>query len=205
MKVKTRNTLVFAFLGLLVSGLCMPVLAQNTDDGSAVDQSDGDEDVEVEDSVDLFTVEASIGDQSVRTGEISLSVDITPSIDSSNAQVVWDLPRGLSTSDDIEQWFEMNSDEQQTFTINVKPENSGTYKIVVDVTAWRYDTNYVSSDQLNLEINNDLLLSPVTEEYNKRLVMYNVAKIAVGLIGLGLLGLSGKHIYKMFRKWLVSD
>lgn len=153
----------------------------------------------------MFNIETKIGTQKVIGNAIPLIVTITPTIDSKKAQVVWDVPRNLDTENDTERWYTMVKGVPRSFSIEVTPKKAGRYVVVVDVTAWRYDTNYVGSSEIELVIDDELHISPAQEEYQRnRLTL--IIELAIGIvIGAIVLFLLIKFAYEKYRQWMSED
>lgn len=224
----SKYTLI-AVLCLVCFWICVSdAAAQEVDDVTAEDQSENgqaqdleeqnqflaeDDDTdegsneESNDAVEqgILTIESKVGTQSVVNGSIPLYVRVDPTIDSSKAKITWDIPRGLEVSGSQEKWFRMEDGVPQTFSLKVTPLRSGRYEIVVDVTAWRYDTNYVTSDVLSFEVDDDLHVTPISSEYNRNRIMYNLFLfvIAILLIIGGMFGV--KFGIKRFKQWMAED
>ena len=219
MKVSAKLALLGVFL--LTVLLVMPSL------GFAQDLPEKDGDVELfttdderevseevenaeEDSNDaqrqgMFEVVSEIGTQKVFGGAIPLTIHILPKIDSSKAEVLWDVPRGLTTGDETDRWFTMVEDSPRSFTIDVLPSKSGRYVVVVDVTAWRYDTNYVASVEFDFVIDNDLHVTPAQPEYVRNRTIYSIGMIVGGALAAGLLVIGVKFGIRKYRSWMAAD
>lgn len=153
----------------------------------------------------LMKVTSEVGVQSVLSDRIPLVVTVEPRISSSKAQISWSIPRGLATNDETSIWFSMEEGVKRTFRIDVEPIVEGTYKIVVDVTAWRYDTNYVASTDLSFDIDKNLHVDPPPEEYTRNEMMFRVTVVILIILAIigGIFGL--KFAIKRFRQWLAED
>jgi hypothetical protein len=163
-----------------------------------------DEDISVP-GEKLFHIETHVGTQSVVNGNIPVFIYVKPYIDSSKAQLQWDVPRGLRAKSKTEQWFSMTEEESETFKLVISPVEPGKYEIIADMTAWRYDSNYVDSAQIEIEIDNNLLLTPRTSEYKRNQIIFTVVKVLgviVGAFGAFILFKIGK---KKFQKWMAED
>lgn len=177
-----------------------------TEDGSGVDSVTGEE--TTGDEVvggSFFTIETAIGTQSVINGKIPIYLYMKPKIDSSKAQLEWNVPRGLDALSSVDVWFEMEEDTGRTFTLYVSPQTAGHYKIVVNVTAWRFDTNYVDSEEIEIDIDADLLMTPQTAEYKRNSVFLTVGIIVVCAACV----VGGYFAIKLFQKkfsgWMSED
>lgn len=182
------------------------------EDGTTTeDGTDTDDVSEEETTVDevvggsFFTIETAVGTQSVINGKIPIYLYLKPKIDSSKAQLEWNVPRGLDAMSSVDVWFEMEEDTGRTFTLYVSPQTEGHYKIVVNVTAWRFDTNYVDSEEIEIDIDSDLLMTPQTAEYQRNNIL-----LTVGIIVVCAAGVVGgyfviKLLQKKFSKWMSED
>lgn len=167
--------------------------------------SQDEKNTEITGDTDVISVSTELGLQSVITGKIPLIIRITPKIDSSKAQVRWDLPRGLDTSSPEDVWFEMQEGVTREFRIEVSPASAGRYKTVVDVTAWRYDTNYVSSAAFLFEIDEKLHITPAPDGYVRNLMIYRGTLAVLSLFAIIGMFFAVKFGIRYFRKWLAED
>lgn len=173
-------------------------------DEELVDQTSGDSSSKAQ-VQGMFEISAEIGTQSVLNNEIPLTLTIRPKIDSKKAEVKWDLPRGLTARSETNRWFTMEKDVPRTFTLEVEPEASGRYVIVADVTAWRYDTNYVASAEIELQIDENLHVYPMQEEYkNNRTIMIVLTVVGVIIAG-NLVFFGAKLALNKYRQWMAKD
>ncbi len=185
-------------------------LGSDSDPDSESNSAESDNDEIDEESMaeavsDIVEIDVSVGAQSVLNGKIPINVYVTPHIDSNRAEITWDLPRGLDSGEESNVWFEMQEDVDRNFTLEVMPEKSGKYKVVVEVTVWHYDTNYVASDWVELEIDENLEVTPAPEEYKRNKMMLNFAKIAGVIVVTGLVIGSGVIGFKKFKIWMAKD
>ena len=182
------------------------VVIPSDENGAAEEAAAAEDEEESEkDGSALIGIESVVGTQSVLSGKIPLYVKIDPSVDSSRAKITWDVPRGLDMSDAEFEWFEMADGASQTFQIDVEPLLAGRYEIVVDVTAWRYDTNYVTSAVLSFEIDEDLLITPQTSEYKRNRMIYTVL-ILLFVVLLMIVAVFGvKFGIRWFKEWMSKD
>lgn len=172
-------------------------------DGNGTTSTD-DSSIDAEDQ-GMFEIVSQTGVQSVLNGTIPLTIQILPKITSSKAEIVWEVPRGLSSSNDTDLWFSMEENVPRSFRIDVLPENAGRYVVVADVTAWRYDTNYVASAEYEFEIDEALRITPVQPEYSRNMMIFTIAKVVgVGVIGVALF-FGVKFGIRMYKKWMATD
>lgn len=171
------------------------------DDDDSIDNND----VVTDGVSSLFEIETAVGTQSVLSGTVPVYVYVKPKIDSTRAQLVWFVPRGLKAVTETEKWFSMEEDVGQTFMLEVEPQASGKYEIIVDVTAWRYDTNYVGTAKIDLEIDESLHVTPITGDYRRNQILLVVGGIVGGAGAAFGLYFLGKFGYRKFKEWLAKD
>lgn len=206
---------------LLTSSSVGSVIAQTTDTPSERDQElenpversidsegsqlEGDEESQSKEMQDVLSIETSVGTQSVLDKSVKVYINIESDIESSRTEVNWDVPRGLDAMSPTEEWFSIKEDESEVLVLEVMPEEPGIYEIVVDVTAWRYDTSYVDSEVIELTFDEDLHLSPQSSEYkrNKMLLIAGAVAVGVGLV-IGVFFLI-KVFKRKFKEWLEKD
>jgi hypothetical protein len=92
-----------------------------------------------------------------------------------------------------------------TFKLLVSPQESGDYEIIADVTAWRYDTNYVDAAEINLSIGEDLLVEPKSPEYKRNMIFLTVGKIALAAAGVAGVYFLYKIGKEKFKVWMSQD
>jgi hypothetical protein len=158
-----------------------------------------------EQSAGILSLEIEMGTQSVLSGKIPLTVTVTSTIDSNKAAITWDLPRGLAAYGQQEEWFRMEADVPYSFTVEIEPKQSGNYSIVVDVTAWRYDTNYVTSGEFEFQIDEQLHITPAPEAYTRSLMIFRVGVVAGVAAGIVVLIFLVKFGIKRFKTWMAQD
>lgn len=177
------------------------------DQNAEVDVSD----IEIDDlgndaeEANVLQMSVEVGTQSVISNAIPLFVHVMPAVDASKARISWSVPRGLSADGVTEGWFTMTDGEALTFRIDVTPEAAGSYTVVPEVTAWRFDTNYVGAEEINFEVDASLHVSPAQSEYQRNkmvLVVAEIVGIMLGVVGILVLV---KFLMKRFKLWLAED
>ncbi|MDD3662038.1 MAG: hypothetical protein PHG63_03140 [Candidatus Dojkabacteria bacterium] len=154
---------------------------------------------------EVLDVEMYVGTQSVFNNTIPLYVRVLPKVSSTRAQISWHVPRGLVAEDPEELWFSMEEDVEQVFRIDVSPQSSGSYRIVVDVTAWRFDTNYVSSTDVSFVIDETLHISPAPADYVKNIMIYRIVTVILVVLAAAGLFFGAKFAIRRFKQWLSQD
>jgi hypothetical protein len=140
--------------------------------------------------------------QSAFTKNIPYILTITPHINSRRTQILWNIPQFLEVNTKHSEFVSLVEGETYTFKANIKPMRGGTYDFSVSVIAWQHDTNYTNTIGDRVQLNNNLVLQPVSQEYQ----IFNILKFVlifllfVGLCALVLIGFS--KISPKLKKWL---
>lgn len=175
--------------------------------GSLYAQDDTETTVESEDFAgQAFELDISKGTQSIFNDSVPIYLDIQSYIKTTKLQVRWKLPTGLQSKGNVTAaWGTIEKDGEVSTSIEVTPEKPGTYKLVAEVQAWQADANYVDTVSIDLTFEKDLEITPHTDQYYQNQRTWNIAKIAMIVLGLGLAGVLGVLGYKAFIKWLSED
>ena len=150
-----------------------------------------------------FSIETQVGTQSPWNKSVPVTVKFKSNIDSEKTEISWDLPAAIKVSGSYTNYSTLKKGQVATFTANIIPVQSGTYDIVVNLTAWNNDTNYTSSNKFNVTFNDSLELTPITDSYRTaqsvKFIVIAVL-IIIGLIGLFFLGKIGLKKLKIWLK-----
>lgn len=154
---------------------------------------------DVDDARNLDIV-LSYEDQSPKTKQFYVVATITAGIDSDRVVIEWDLDRGLNFVGRLSVYDNTSVRKGETSIVRrlVEPNFAGSKDIKAVVTAVKADVNYISSDTLDLELNQSREISPQTEEYKESKMMYQAwqaFQIVSVVLGAGLVG-------ALFVRWL---
>jgi hypothetical protein len=140
--------------------------------------------------------------QSAFNKAITYTVYVTPKIDSTRTQIIWDAPSLVEIRPKHDEFVDMYIGQTYSFKANIIPLREGTCEISVNLIAWQHDTNYTNSVSDILTINTDLLSVPIEPSYTYG----NIAKILIiVLICIGAIFggvLLFKKGLKAFKKWI---
>ncbi len=148
-----------------------------------------------------FTVENYVGAQSAVSGKIPVYVYIVPKLDAFRAVLKWDVPHGLATEGELETWFAMQNGVGQQFTLYVTPEQAGSYTISAEIVAYGFDENYVDSTTINVEIDNTLRAVPISDAYQRQVLLLSLGKVFIVIVALVGLFVLYKFLVKNLPKW----
>lgn len=148
-------------------------------------------------STPYFDLELTRGAQNPLTQKIPLKVIITPKINSSQTQILWNVPTVFEVDRDHNEFVSMNKGETYTFTASIKPIKEGPYNISVNVISWQADSNKSNTADLSITINKSLIVTPIDTMYYIYILVYVL--IAVGIVAL-LVFLISKGIKILVKK-----
>jgi len=157
---------------------------------------------DISDIENYFTIESSIGTQSPWTKSIPIHIKFRPHISADKVQIVWDAPDGVIIKKRHPDFYITDKDEVYEAKAIVVPKISGSYNIGVNIVAWKYNTNYTSSDSVSIRFGDNYVAEPETEGYRTAVAIRYVVilLISIGLIFLMVYGF--KYGIKLLKKWL---
>lgn len=180
----------FSILLLLIFTLAFPAicLAQEKSENSTTTK--------------YFDIELIRDGQSAWNKAVTYTVHVTPKIDSTRTQILWDAPFSVEINPRHKEFVDMYRGETYTFKANVKAKRPGSYEITVNLIAWQHDTNYTNSLSDIVTFDNDLLVVPRESNYIYSLIgKYLIIAVASGLTIWGIV-VYGKNGIKALKKWL---
>lgn len=160
----------FFYILLLLSLFPSPLFAQ---EDLSIDDTQISESVQTEDeqthtvtSVNqYFVLELKRGIQNPLNKRIPFTVYITPKIDSSRTQILWNVPTIFEVDLRHPEFVSLQKDQTYSFTSTFKPERSGSYDISVNIISWQFDSNKSNSANYNISIGDNLVVQPVDTMY----------------------------------------
>jgi len=175
---------------------------EDTEDSETTEEA-VEEDTEEYLSKNFYKIEMVRESQSAFNKYVPITIRITPNETPVKTQITWDVPDNISLKTSHSEFIEsLVKDQTYEFKARVKPTDPGTYEIVVNVTAWRHDTNYTSSESIQIEFNNNLVVDPTDTNYQ----VLNIVKIFLIILGIGGIGVGlffgGKKLMKVLEKYL---
>lgn len=114
--------------------------------------------------------------------EFYIVADIKSGIDSDRVIVDWDFPTRIKLADETDyprSRTDIFAGKVSTVKKLVKPLSKGTFEVEAVVTAVKADVNYISSDTVQIEFNDDKEILPISEEYKKDKMIYQITQILI--------------------------
>lgn len=174
------------------------VQAESTDN---LDSSGTSETIQTDDQ-DL-DVKLSYGEQSASSKELDLVAEISSNLDSDRVIVTWELPDYIETAEEFQPLTTtttVTKGGKQTVFLRVKAALSGSYRIKVNITAVKADVNYVTSDTMSIEFNQDKEVLPLTDEYKKAKLLLQIRNILIALTVVGVVTGIGFWLFRRYRR-----
>jgi hypothetical protein len=144
-----------------------------------------------------FELELVRGSQSPFNKSIPYTLYITPKVNSSRTQIIWEVPTTLDVRTSHKEFVNLQKDQTYSYRANLVPNRDGTYEISVNVIAWQFDTNYTNSVSSTLTLSKSLVIQPVDSEYTISIMLMIVG-------GIILLGIGGFFAYKLSQRMVKS-
>lgn len=137
---------------------------------------------------DVSNIGIDVGTQSVWTGKVPLLLTFKANSSSDKTEINWDGPTWAVIESDTPDYFTIQEGQTYTFKAHLnRPPTSGKFTIAANITVWQADTNVTSNTRITLEFDEEGRLLPVSQEYQRN-VLIRIALIVV-LIVIGGIGL----------------
>lgn len=152
-------------------------------------------------SSQYFEIELIRGTQNPITKKIPLKVVITPKINSSKTQILWNIPTVFTITKNHSEFVPLNKGQTYTFKASLEPKKSGRYNVSVNVISWQTDSNKANSASININLSNSLVVTPIETMYIVYIIIYVL--LFIGVIGLlaFLLSKGIKILVKKAKIW----
>ena len=133
---------------------------------------------------------------------VTYVLTVVAHIDSPRTQILWNTPSTLEARPRHKEFNALESGQEYTFEVRIRPLRAGDYDFAVSVISWQHDTNYTNSISDNVTFNDNLVLQPVSSYY-QTLNILRFVLIGVVFIGLivGVILFVRKYTEKA-KKWL---
>jgi hypothetical protein len=143
--------------------------------------------------------------QSGKDYSIPLKIKVSSEISSEKLQLQVILPEGVRGVEGQKLFTKIEANTDYDFDYHVIPEKEGTYRIFVEGQLWEAQTNYKAIDSVELTINENRELVPVSEKFikeRKNANLLNTIKLIVILSAI--VSLLGFAIIR-FKIWLDAE
>lgn len=149
-----------------------------------------------------YDIEVTVGTQSAWNNKVPITIKFKPTIDSLKTDVSWDIPIGVKIENNFKNYFPTKAGEVYTVQSYLIPEKAGAYDLAVTITAWNTESNYSNSQQVRIEFNKSLIVTPLQPGYTMGIGL----KIFIIIAGAGIAGylliIGLKKGSKMLLNWL---
>lgn len=149
-----------------------------------------------------FELELKRGVQNPLNKKIPLTLYITPKIDSPKTQILWNVPTTFSKDINHNEFVDLNRDQTYSYSIDVKPERTGSYGVSVSVISWQFDTNLTNTVSSTITLNKSLIVQPIDPEFTLISLILVLAFLLVSGIGTFLLVKVSKKLLVKLKIWL---
>lgn len=124
------------------------------------------EETQVTTSTDqYFVLELKKGTQNPITKKIPFTVYITPNINSSKTQILWNVPTVFNVERKHNEFVSLTKGQTYSFSSSLTPKKLGLYEVSVNVISWQTDSNKSNSVSYNIAIDKSLTVQPVDTMY----------------------------------------
>ena len=140
--------------------------------------------------------------QSAFGKHIPYVLTVTPHLNSSRTQILWNVPTTLDVNPKHKEFVSLEDGQTYTFQANIKPLRGGTCDFSVSVISWQHNTNYTNSIHDSITLSNSLVLQPVSSQYT----IMNIVKILGILTLFAIICIITVAVVKRYmvkaKKWL---
>lgn len=143
--------------------------------------------------------------QSGKDYSIPLKINVKSEISSDKLQLQVILPEGVRGVEGQKLFTKIEANTDYDFDYHVIPEEEGTYRIFVEGQLWEAQTNYKAIDSVELTINENRELVPVSEKFIKERKNANLLRMIKLIVILSIVvSIVGFAIIK-FKIWLDAE
>jgi len=175
------------------------------DEAVLSDESPANEEEEstvISNTQDYFDLRLEITSQKPLTKKITITIFITPKIEASRTQILWNIPTVFKVEKLHKEFVSLQKDKTYSYQAILEPLRSGNYDISATIISWQHDINKANSVSQRLELNNSLVVQPIQASYALGLI-----GIFIGILGGTALIIFGsikgiKLLSKKAKKWL---
>ncbi len=149
-----------------------------------------------------FDLELKKGIQSPLTKKIPFTIYITPKIDSSKTQILWNIPTSFVLEKNHSEFVSLNRGETYSYSATLKPEEEGSFDIAVNVISWQYNSNKSNSVNYNISLNKSLVIQPVDTMYTILVILLILGVLLLTALFIYILKKSITFFTKKIKVWL---
>jgi hypothetical protein len=153
----------------------------------------------------VLEVKIDKGLQSGKDYSVPLKITVRSEISSDKLQLQVILPDGVSGVEGQKLFTDIEANTDYSFDYHVIPEEEGIYRIFVEGQLWEAQTNYKAIDSVELTINENRELVPVSEQFIKEKKNANLVSVIKLIVILSIvISIVGFAIIK-FKIWLDAE
>ena len=149
-----------------------------------------------------FELELKRGTQNPITKTIPFTVYVTPKINSSKTQILWNVPAVFDVERKHNEFVSLTKGQTYSFSASLTPQKSGSYEVSVNVISWQTDSNKANSADYKLVIDKSLTVQPVDTMYTVYIILFIVGVIGVFVLLFFLIKKGANVLTKKAKSWL---
>jgi len=149
-----------------------------------------------------FELELKRGTQNPITKTIPFTVYVTPKINSSKTQILWNVPTVFDVERKHNEFVSLTKGQTYSFSASLTPQKSGSYEVSVNVISWQTDSNKSNSADYKLVIDKSLTVQPVDTMYTVYIILIIVGIIGVFVLLFFLIKKAANVLIKKAKSWL---
>ena len=149
-----------------------------------------------------FVLELKKGTQNPITKKIPFTIYITPNINSSKTQILWDVPSVFNIEKKHKEFVSLTKGQTYSFSASLTPNKSGLYEVSVNVISWQTDSNKSNSANYNIAIDKSLTVQPVDTMYYIYILLFILGIIGVSILLFLLIKKGATILAKKAKTWL---
>ncbi len=180
---------------LLLSGVALAQQSDNIENDLVIDTNTS------ETSSQYFNIELKKGVQNPITKKIPFKIVITPKINSSKTQILWNVPTVFTVTKNHSEFVSLIRDQTYTYSALLKPNKEGSYNISVNVVSWQTDSNKSNSADTNITLNKSLIVSPIETMYIVYILLIVLLVAGIAALIIFLLSKGIKLLVKKAKVW----
>lgn len=153
----------------------------------------------------VLEVKIDKGLQAGKDYSIPLKITVRSEISSDKLQLQVILPDGIKGVEGQKLFTNIEANTDYSFDYHVIPEEEGIYRIFVEGQLWEAQTNYKAIDSVELTINENRELVPVSEQFIKERKNANLLGVIKLIVVLSIVvSIVGFAIIR-FKIWLDAE
>lgn len=185
-------TLVFIFVTLFINIFNSSVYAQTDSIKEATNKE--------------LEVKVVVGTQSVWTKKIPITLYFVSHTNGNKIEVKWRIPSSVTMSELPTKYYVFTSEKSQSVVNYIKPNFEGKKTIVAEVIVYGQDSNYSLSQEVSIDINSNLEMTPVTQSYkNAKLLRFFVLTIVFLVVAVVSVWGVFFFVKVVIPKWLQQE